>query len=96
MRWFIIPYIDSISEKFKTKVTKDLNSNLSFFNLNKLQCVIKAHKDPLPASSKKNIIYKISCNDCDATYERVDQTCRQLKTRISEHKNHIRRCTSVL
>jgi len=30
----------------------------------------------------------ISCKDCDASY--VEQISRQLKTKISEHKNHIR------
>ncbi|KYQ60533.1 hypothetical protein ALC60_00516 [Trachymyrmex zeteki] len=35
------------------------------------------------------VVYKIPCNDYDASY--VEQTCRQLKTRISEHKNDINR-----
>ncbi|KYN27438.1 hypothetical protein ALC57_03147 [Trachymyrmex cornetzi] len=51
--------------------------------------MIKAQKDSLPADCKKNIVYKIDCSDCDASY--VGQTCRQLKTRISEHKNDINR-----
>jgi len=32
---------------------------------------------------------KICCNDCNASY--VRQTGRLLKTRVSEHRNHIRR-----
>jgi len=36
-----------------------------------------------------NVAYEISCCDCDASY--VGQTGRQLKSRISKHKNHIRR-----
>jgi len=60
-------------------------SNLSFFSMNKLSEIIKARKDPLPKLS--NVVYKISCKTCDASY--VGQTCGQLKTRISEHKNHI-------
>jgi len=60
-----------------------------FFSLNKFNSIIKAQKDPLPADCKKNIAYKISCNDYDTSY--VGQTCRQLKTRISEHKNDINR-----
>jgi len=36
--------------------------------MNKLSNLIKAQKDPLPASCKKNVVFKISCKDCDATY----------------------------
>ena len=48
---------------------------------------IKVQKDICPHTSKSNVIYKISCNNCDASY--VGQTGRQLKTRITEHRNHI-------
>ena len=43
--------------------------------------------------SKSNVVYKISCNNCDASY--IGQTGRQLKTRITEYRNHIRHNTSV-
>jgi len=61
--------------------------------MNKLSRIIKIHKDPLLSSQKKNVVYKISCNDCDASY--VGQIGRLLKTRISEHQSHIRRNTST-
>jgi len=38
---------------------------------------------------RSNVVYQINCLDCDASY--VDQTKRTLNTRMSEHKNHIRR-----
>jgi len=57
------------------------------YSLNKLDGIIKAQKDRLPDFSKKNVVYKISCNDCDATY--VGQTKRKLNTRITEHRNQI-------
>ncbi|KYN08834.1 hypothetical protein ALC57_19055, partial [Trachymyrmex cornetzi] len=49
----------------------------------------KTQKDPLLTNCNKNVIYKIDCNDCDASY--VGQTCRQLGTRISEHRNDIKK-----
>jgi len=40
----------------------------------------------------RNIIYKIAYKECDATYIRQK---RKLKTRITEHKNQIRRTNNV-
>jgi len=67
---------------------KNLNIKLFFYNLslNKLEEIIKAQKDLLPNYSKKNVVYKISC---DATY--VGQTKRKLNIRISEHRNQFNR-----
>lgn len=70
-----------------------MDSKLAFYSLNKLRSFIKVHKDPLPDSSKRNVVYKISCNDYDVSY--VGQTGRQLNTRISEHRKHICRNMTV-
>ena len=56
--------------------------------LNKLTGFIKRHKDRTTVDSSNNVVYKICCKDCDASY--VGQTKRQLKTRLNEHvKNSI-------
>jgi len=87
----VIKLIDSIyhiiwtSLKNLKKIVKNLNIKLSFYSLNKLEGIIKAQKDCLFNYSKKNVVYKISCNDCDATY--IGQTKRKLNIRISEHRN---------
>ncbi|KAL6421443.1 hypothetical protein ACFW04_013898 [Cataglyphis niger] len=51
-----------------------------------------------PQSTRNNVVYKINCINCDASY--VGQIKRQLYTRITEHKtehkNHIRRNTALL
>ena len=60
--------------------------------MNKLCKYIKVHKDRLLNASRKNVVYKISCNNCDASY--VGQTGRLLSTRVKEHRNHINRKTS--
>jgi len=63
---------------------------LKFHNSNKLQKYIKVHKDPRSRLSKNNVVYKII-----AIYKCIiEQTDRQLKTRIAEHGNHIRWNTS--
>jgi len=76
-----------ISEKFKNM--KDMEINLCYCSLNKLDCIIKDHKDRLSSSSNKNVVYKIQCRDCDAIY--VGQMRRLLKTRIKKHRNQINR-----
>jgi len=47
--------------------------------------IIKAQKDTLSIGSNKNIVYKLSYKNCDATY--VGQTKRKLMTRISEYRH---------
>jgi len=86
INWFTIPHFPNISERFKNIIKKH-NVKLSFYSLNKLDRIIRAQKDRLPDYSKKNVVYKISCYNCDATY--VGQTKRKLKTRITEHRNQI-------
>jgi len=58
-----------------------------------LRYIIKGHKDTLSISCAKNVVYKISCNDCDAPY--AGRTSRQLETHIKEHRSHINRNTTT-
>ncbi|EZA46481.1 hypothetical protein X777_00115, partial [Ooceraea biroi] len=54
---------------------------------NSLNKFIKVKKDPIEKMSHCNVVYKISCCDCEASY--VGQTKRQLSTRVNEHKKDI-------
>jgi len=67
------------------------NIKLSFFDINKLCSIIRVQKDPLPSLSHSNV-YKLRCAQYDASH--VGQTPRLLKTRIDEHRSHIRRNTN--
>jgi len=89
--YFSIPYVFSIAKKFLGFFKNISFSKLAFSGYNKLNKFIKVHKDFLPTFSRSNVVYKINCSDCDASY--VGQTKRTLNTRISEHRNHIRKNT---
>jgi len=91
-KWFTIPYLDTISQKLR-HITNNLDTKTSFYSLNKLENFIKGQKDSIPKLLQTNLVYKLTCRDCDATY--VGQTGRTLKTRISEHRNHINRNTNT-
>jgi len=83
----VLPYVQPLSEFISSNIDKS-KANIGFRCLNKLSRFIKVHKDVDHTSCKNNVIYKIACNNCDATY--VGQTKRQLRTRIKEHKNNIK------
>jgi len=87
--YFTIPYVSCVASKFIQFFKNISFCKLSFSCLNKLNKFIKVHKDPLSTSSRSNVVYKIECSNCDASY--VGQTKRLLKDRISEHRNHIKR-----
>jgi len=87
--YFIILYVSFIAKKF-IKFFKNISfCKLAFSCYDKLNKFIKVHKDILPTHSRSNVVYKINCLNCDASY--VGQAKRTLNTRVVEHRNHIRR-----
>src|SRR5436190_52460 len=62
------------------------------FHQKNLENFIHPQKDRLSNKDKMDVVYKINCRDCDASY--VGQTGRKLSTRLAEHRNHINRNTS--
>jgi len=56
--------------------------------LNKLTCFIKRHKDKNSFEDNTNVVHKLLCNSCNASY--VGQTKRKVKTRINEHMKNIK------
>ena len=90
--YFTVPYVEGISHKFKYIFKDDPMISMAYTGLNRLSRFIRAQKDILPQESRSNVVYRINCNDCEASY--VGQTGRLLKTRINEHRNHINRNTT--
>jgi len=80
-KFVVLPYIEGISELISSIIDKTKYS-IGYRVLNSLGKFIKVHKDSNNFFSNNNVVYKISCRDCNASY--VGQTKRQLKTRIKE------------
>jgi len=81
----VIPYINKLSELIAATMDKSLYIT-GYRILNNLGKIVKTHKDTLDYYNNNNVVYKICCNDCSASY--VGQTKRQLKTRTREHVNN--------
>jgi len=67
---------------------------MAFTIPNTLNIFIKTGKDNIDGSSRCNVVYRIDCQDCKASY--VGQTKRRLATRIKEHKNDINKKSGTL
>jgi len=87
----VFPYVKTISESIAATID---NSKFvkGYRTLNNLNNFIKVHKDTNNYFSNNNVVYKIFCKDCDASY--VGQTKRQLRTRIKEHISNVRSSNS--
>jgi len=89
--WFVLPFIPKVTENFK-HITNILNTKIAYYSLNKLGWIVKPQKDNLPIDSNKNVVYRLCCKNCNASY--VGQTKRRLTTRVTEHKNDINKKSS--
>jgi len=81
--------VESISESFLL-ITNKCNIKTGFSILNTLKKFFNSGKDPLHSLSHNDVVYKISCQNCEAIYV-IGQTKRQLKTRIQEHSADIKK-----
>ena len=87
IKWFRLPYLGKISENIR-RTLKPLNLRPTFYSLNTVQRLFCHLKDPIPKDERSGV-YKISCGDCDAVY--IGETGRQLKVRIKEHLDAVRK-----
>ena len=70
-------------EKFINHLFKQHNTNVIYSTNNKLNNIIKLGKDKTKIGDNVNVVYKINCKNCDASY--VGQTGRRLDVGIKEH-----------
>ncbi|KYQ56930.1 hypothetical protein ALC60_04134 [Trachymyrmex zeteki] len=91
--YFTIPFVNKNSEKFNNIASKN-NFKVSYKPMNTLNRFIKSGKDKLDKMDQCDIVYRINCLDCNASY--VGQTKRKAETRIKEHKSNIKKSKDAL
>ena len=79
----IIPYIRGFSEELKPTFG-GYGIPTYFKPTNTLRQLLVHPKDPVGKDKVVGLVYKISCEECEATY--VGETERSLKARFGEHK----------
>lgn len=83
-----IPYIRDVSEA-AARLLLPLGVLVAHKPVATLRNTLSKVKDKRSTGDSSNVIYKIPCQDCNKYY--VGQTGRKLNTRISEHRQAIKR-----
>ena len=80
-----LPYV----HKFYRNITRKLNS----FNIKvvpkinyAINRIIKKGKDKVNKNDQVNVVYKVNCDDCDASY--AGESKRGIGVRVPEHRRH--------
>ena len=82
-----IPYVRGFSEKIE-KTCAGLGVKAVFKSQSTLKQLLVKVKQKMP-EEKKEVVYEVPCKDCHRVY--IGETKRTLKTRISEHKQAVKK-----
>ena len=83
-----LPYKNSTSE-MTARLLRPFNIDIAHKPTRKLRSYFTKHKDKTTTVEKRNAIYMIPCRDCPQRY--IGQTSKKIETRITVHKNAIKR-----
>ena len=83
-----IPYVRGLSEKIE-KSCAPLAVKAVFKPQSTLKQLLVKVKQKMPEERKKEVDYQVPCKDCCKVY--IGETKRTLKTRISEHKQAVKK-----
>ena len=62
-------------------------------NVKTVGAILPPVKDKTAKEEQSNVIYQIDCNDCEGLY--IGMTTTKLKNRISGHRSHIKKLTTL-
>ena len=80
-------YIHGTTDKIQ-RVLNDVGVRVAMRSFVTIGKSLTSPKDPLDVNEITDIIYQVPCHDCPFVY--IDQTKRDLKSRLSEHKRAIK------
>jgi uncharacterized protein (UPF0335 family) len=83
-----LPYTQGTSEQLR-RILRKHKIRSTFYSTDTLRQKLSHPKDPIEMDNKNNIIYKIPCKDCNATY--IGESKRCLGTRTKEHQAAVRK-----
>lgn len=83
VRYLAVPYIKNVSNMFRD-IVSSVGYRITYSGCSGLFNIIRGHKDTIPKLSNNNVVYRINCSNCEASY--TGQTNRLLSTRIREHQ----------
>jgi len=86
-KFLSLPYIPGTSESLR-RILASHKIKCAFYSKNTLRKHLSKPKDAVPQEQRNNIVYKIPCKDCDATY--IGESKRSFKVRSSEHMRAVR------
>ena len=86
-KFISLPYIPGTSETLK-RVFSSHKINCAFYSKETLRKQLSKPKDKVPINDRNNIIYKIPCNDCSASY--IGETKRPFGVRKKEHQGNVK------
>ena len=87
-RHITLPYIRTISE-ITSRILEQHRIKVAHKPTSKLRSIFTTHKDTVDNLEKHNAIYMIPCRDCNNVY--IGETSKTINSRLTEHKNAIKR-----
>ncbi|XP_062713958.1 uncharacterized protein LOC134290776 [Aedes albopictus] len=87
-------HVDNLTPALAKVIKRNFPSiTLSFKCVKTNRLLFSKLKDKTPQLEQRNVIYRIPCIDCDASY--IGLTTQQLKNRLSGHRSLINRYTEL-
>ena len=86
-KYISLPYIPGTSETLR-RIFSTHKIKCAFYSKDTLRKHLSKPKDVVPSDQRSNVVYKIPCEDCEATY--IGETKRSFKQRSTEHMRAVR------